>query len=1678
MGSGSSKTKNGAPPPKGGAKNVVVAEVVVPNKSEPIKITGELDEAPPASGSGGQATVKEIGHNKFSLQVGDKNIGTFEASDTGEGGDFSSYLANTASLTIKNIETVAEDGDKMASSNNDTMVIQLDDSSNKNFNDEVEWEEVIQTVEETPKKKKSSRRIDLDGTDRKAQLEEALQSKQAKLSEQEYEQMIANHRQEVELMTLLREKEKERQKFSLASKVAARKKKRRKNKQTDVDGGGDATNLDLQSTARYQELQEQIAQQKAQMELALEQQKGMAMGQESEQILEAHNKKMAELEAELKREQEKRSEVLNSKLAERKRRRKARKAEKEAEMRLLAEAKAEQDAKDAEEAASAEKIQADIEAKQAAFQREVESKKAQLSADEYQRLLAKHEEEIAELSRKANIQRLRQGQNLQDKLDARRRRRDGVNTEKAMTAAELQRMEAELKQRQVQFEAEMKEKKSTLSQEEYKRLIAAHKQELADMQTKLDGLRERQQDALLDKLAARRAKRANKKEEQELIAKLEAETVAMTNPDNVSRDPTLQDAMSADEIKELQLAISRKDMNFRKKLKEIRASKSNAEAQKFIDQHRLEMDMMQSQLDLEKARMKAVLMAKLEARRKKGGTSDEADETEPPMSAEEIKQLQVILDQKSLDFKNRQKSAKKEMSAADLFKYMDAHQRDMESLEKRLALERLRMEQNIKDKMAARRFKRPGSATSTKSQDKPEDVETLEKEMMVKESTFLAEVESRKSQMSKEEYERLLAQHRKEMEELRRRMDRAKGRQMMHFQDKLDARRRRRQMWKNEEEERMRLMKLLNDKSEPLSKDEFNDIAEDILNYDEAVQSDIKEKEGKVSDKEYQKMLDDHKGNMDKLEQTLIEKGKGRNEEINGIEDQMKQQEAIFFSKVEQRKSAMPKDEYERLLKEHQEEMDDLKKRLGWAKGRQARHLQDKLEARRRRRKMLGNEEEERKRLLEQLAKVDRLSGEELEELEDAIDFYDISMSAVIEAKKGQVSDEEYNKMKAEHKRNMEQMNQSLDQKRLQSDIHNTEQVVSNVKGQVVNVAVVVDDGSDEDIDDGDMEDQKDLGIDASQLAVFTSTNLWTTPTQSNDVVIVPLKEEYPSKRKRELFTDPSIFRQIDAHAIKLAQTVSLVTQPSFSALVNELTEFGTTELQKVRLIFRWLTAQNCEEMDLNDVIDDTPLGVLKGLYHQKITFSTLFMRMCRYIGLQCVEICGIAKVKGYGAGQFISPKEPEFQHTWNSVRIDGFWHFVDCNWGVSHIAGSVTYDPFRFEYDEHYFLADPDVIILSHFPNDPAWQLLQSPLSLDEFNVQVLLKPDFFQFGFSLRSHKNVIIDVPNGDLNVQIHCPSGFILSCRLSTVNGDRDVAVSGVPFDLYEFIHQVGDELMACYVRIPEAGQFYLTMYARKQYLDGELNLESYTEICRYLVRCNSPSRDNVPLPYSPADHWGPIGTMSAGLVPVSHTSGVVVSTDGSNFTIRFKMTQPLAFTHTLTSFGVDDQRLVPYTMQRTVDEELVFTVMPPNIGRYALHVYVHYSGLPKPSHLCSYLLVAHQVRQNVQPMPQPEHGIWGATPAFSSLGLTAFTNADPLVITKEPATEITIGTNARIFLRHEMSFNGRDMTQAIRSEFGEGFVTFMLQLPYSGYYYFRLLGKDTDDPSIPNTLLFNYLVRRD
>ena len=63
---------------------------------------------------------------------------------------------------------------------------------------------------------------------------------------------------------------------------------------------------------------------------------------------------------------------------------------------------------------------------------------------------------------------------------------------------------------------------------------------------------------------------------------------------------------------------------------------------------------------------------------------------------------------------------------------------------------------------------------------------------------------------------------------------------------------------------------------------------------------------------------------------------------------------------------------------------------------------------------------------------------------------------------------------------------------------------------------------------------QDDLGPMVDVAAISATTTLWTTPTQSSVLAVVPLREEYPIRKKKQLYTDPAIFKHLDAHAIKV----------------------------------------------------------------------------------------------------------------------------------------------------------------------------------------------------------------------------------------------------------------------------------------------------------------------------------------------------------------------------------------------------------------------------------------------------------------------------------------------------------------------------------------------------------------
>jgi len=83
---------------------------------------------------------------------------------------------------------------------------------------------------------------------------------------------------------------------------------------------------------------------------------------------------------------------------------------------------------------------------------------------------------------------------------------------------------------------------------------------------------------------------------------------------------------------------------------------------------------------------------------------------------------------------------------------------------------------------------------------------------------------------------------------------------------------------------------------------------------------------------------------------------------------------------------------------------------------------------------------------------------------------------------------------------------------------------------------------------------------------------------------------------------------------------------------------------------------------------------------------------------------------------------DDNFRHAWNAIKLNDKWILVDTTWGTSKDQ----------ETSEYYFDIKPEFSIITHYPENKKWQLLEMPLTLAEFNNSQFVKPIWFMIGFT----------------------------------------------------------------------------------------------------------------------------------------------------------------------------------------------------------------------------------------------------------------------------------------------------------------------------------------------------------
>ena len=228
---------------------------------------------------------------------------------------------------------------------------------------------------------------------------------------------------------------------------------------------------------------------------------------------------------------------------------------------------------------------------------------------------------------------------------------------------------------------------------------------------------------------------------------------------------------------------------------------------------------------------------------------------------------------------------------------------------------------------------------------------------------------------------------------------------------------------------------------------------------------------------------------------------------------------------------------------------------------------------------------------------------------------------------------------------------------------------------------------------------------------------------QKEKLIKEELKEENESPKKPNSIFDQKLCDEIVSTLPKRKHT----TLKKFKKLIKSKTE-NLSEKERAFVLFKW-TGQNIDydvkNKNLGKRVDCSKEGVFKTGKTVCSGFSNLYQDIALYLDLNVVCIPCYAKGAGYIPGEKITALSTN--HEYNAINLDGKWYPIDATWGAGHSNGN----KYIREFNPFYFLADPELLIKTHFPSDEKWQLTEKTYKLSEFEKWPEVYSEFYQFGF-----------------------------------------------------------------------------------------------------------------------------------------------------------------------------------------------------------------------------------------------------------------------------------------------------------------------------------------------------------
>ncbi len=186
--------------------------------------------------------------------------------------------------------------------------------------------------------------------------------------------------------------------------------------------------------------------------------------------------------------------------------------------------------------------------------------------------------------------------------------------------------------------------------------------------------------------------------------------------------------------------------------------------------------------------------------------------------------------------------------------------------------------------------------------------------------------------------------------------------------------------------------------------------------------------------------------------------------------------------------------------------------------------------------------------------------------------------------------------------------------------------------------------------------------------------------------------------------------------------------------LSAELTSRISGEKAKAKVLYEWVAKNITYDIQAyitDDLPNPAPLNVLATKSGVCEGYARLYVALARASGLEAEMIAGYSK--GFSPDDKQTRTEPD--HAWCVVKFDGEWRLLDPTWGAGHIDESKK---FIAKYSESWFDTPAEQFVYTHLPEKPQWQLLPTPVSIDEFWMRPTVTSLYFQYGLRVPHPNN----------------------------------------------------------------------------------------------------------------------------------------------------------------------------------------------------------------------------------------------------------------------------------------------------------------------------------------------------